>query len=431
MVKNSNCIVAIIKWKVGMTLIENTVVMKKKTGINNQIIYTIIFLIFSLKSLLSSSYLFYKLADAIDPFFTMLAIALVVMKLWYQKFYRSELFQWGIIGLCCVITSLIMKDYNLIITFLLLFSIKNVKIDKVLRVHMLCVSFILAIHIIYFFFMWIYNKSEIPLNYRDGEVRYGFYMIHPNSFSMYLTWVSLEWIYLHIKKIQGYQILLLLGINLLCYHFADSRSSLITLLVTIGMLLAVKYYPVRRLKKMIYFIAKYGFGIGTALLAFLSFTYTHVGGIILILYQMFDNFMSRRLMLSTYVANVYGLSFLGRQVTSHGKIYWNGVWFDTIYLDSAYTALLFGYGVVYAILFSVLFYYTAKRISVKKQIFFVAYLFYSFMENYGLNASSCFVPLIVGEILYRNQTKESKIDEDQWMKENVFIPKQKKIVIKW
>src|SRR5699024_3383463 len=138
----------------------------------------------------------------------------------------------------------------------------------------------------------------------------------------------------------------------------------------------------------------------------------------------------RRLMLSTYVANVYGLSFLGRQVTSHGKIYWNGVWFDTIYLDSAYTALLFGYGVVYAILFSVLFYYTAKRISVKKQIFFVAYLFYSFMENYGLNASSCFVPLIVGEILYRNQTKECKIDEDQWMKENVFIPKQKKIVIK-
>lgn len=403
-------------------MIENTIIKVQK---NNQIIYTIVFLIFSLKGLLSSSYLFYRLANVIDPFLTIVAITLIIMKLWYQKFHRSSFLRWIVIGLCCVVTSFIMKDYSLMLTFLLIFSIKGINIRKVLRIHMLCVSFVLAIHIIYFFFMWIYDRNAIPQNYRDGVLRYGFYMIHPNSFSMYLTWTSLEWLYLHIKKIQGYQILLLLGINLLCYQFADSRSSLIALLMTIGILLIVKYYPARRMKRIIYFIAKYGFGIGTAVLAFLSFTYTRVGGIILVLYKMFDEFMSRRLTLSTYVSDVYGLSLLGHQVTSYGKVYWNGVWFDTIYLDSAYTALLFGYGVVYAILFIVLFYYTAKRISVKNQIFFVTYLFYCFMENYGLNASSCFVPLVIGEVLYQNQTEKEKIEQDQWMKENSLILERK------
>lgn len=381
-----------------------------KEAKNNQILYTSIFIIITVKGLLPSSHLFWKISEYMDSFFSVIAIALILSKVFYQKFRCKELLVWIIIGLCCAITSLLMKDYYLFITFLLLFSIKDVDIEKTLKIHMIVVAVFLTIHVICFCFMWFYNKSAIPYTYRDGVLRYGFYMVHPNKFSMYLAWTSLEWLYLYIKKAQSYQLIILIIINLFCYQFTDSRSALIIIFIAVTVLWFVKRYEAKWLRKIIPFFAKFGFGIGTFVYAVMSFSYTHVGGLILSFYRIFDKLISTRLTLSTYVANVYGLSMIGRQVTSYGeKIYWNDRWFDVIYLDSIYTALLFGYGVIYSVLFIVLFYYTAKRVSFKNQIFMVLYLIYGFMENYGLNAASCFVPLLIGMVIYKNN--KGKIDK--------------------
>ena len=92
------------------------------------------------------------------------------------------------------------------------------------------------------------------------------------------------------------------------------------------------------------------------------------------------------------------------------KFYWLGAWYDQVYLDSCYALLLWGYGVIYAVILAILFRHAAVLSDTRVHIFLVAHILYGLMENYGMNAGTCFSLLFIGVFLYQDSERKYRIE---------------------
>lgn len=374
---------------------------------NEDQLFMWIYLIIALKGFLNTSYLFFliPIAQYIDTFLMMVGVSLAIVKLYTQYFKLSHFLGWLCFGCYCIITTINMHDTYMLFTFLLLMCSKDVNIKYAIRKKMIVIGCLLFIHIFIYVCVYYYDASLVPTTTRYGEtnVRYGFYMLHPNSFAMYLLWTSLEWLYLHWEDLRWETLSAVYAINVMGYYFTDSRTAIIVLtFIYLILFILYKKLESQKMENLLRVIAKYGFAICSFLYASSAFLYVRASGFLLKILTGINYFLNGRLLLTAYIADVYGISLLGQNVAGYEKINWNSYWFDVIYLDSAYNALVFGYGILYTIVLSYLFYVTAKKAKIKELIFIDSYIIYCIMENYGLNAANSFILLFLGAVLFKN-----------------------------
>lgn len=372
----------------------------------SEFIYLLILTIVTIKGILNSSLLFPQFPDIIDKMLVISVVFLLIMKVMSQRFDRRLMLIYGAVGVCCVMTSLIMRDFCLVYTYALIVGAQNVNIRRVLTVHMTFVGILLMIHMLWFGVTWLVDRNSLAMLYRNGEQRYSFMMIHPNNFAMYLLWTSLEWLYVRYENMAPFELVVLVGVNYFSYRVTGSRTAFLVLVFALVLFFLTRIRSNRIMRRVMRWLASYGFTLCLVFYAIIGKTYGKVGGVVQSIYDMINRLINGRLFLSAYVDDVYGFSVLGQQVEEYRKIHWKGYWFDQVYLDSAYSKLLWGYGIVYAILFAFLFWYTGKRVSLREHVFMVIYIIYSLSENYGMNAATCFVPIFIGMVIYQNQEKK-------------------------
>lgn len=383
-------------------------------------IYNIYFyigmMLLTFKAMADSSELI-QFSEMADNILNGLIIVSFMLKFFEQKFLIKDLFLFGIIGLCCLYTSVKMNFYYLIFTFMAIITFEGVDIKKVLKYRLYVSVTMIAFHVLYFLYNYWIDPSKITVVVRNGVERYSIYMGHPNTFSMYLLWSTLEIFYLLYDKISFRHIALGWLINWCAYQLADSNTSIMVITVT-SILILLQKRGIPLVKKGIYLFAKYGFGLMTALFLGITATYSMVGNSIQQIYMILDKLFTGRILMDVYMYQNFGITLLGQEIPFGEKIEWQGHWFDTIYLDNAYMWLLLSYGALYAVVLIIMIFWSVKYLTEKEYLFFVAYIVYGVMEAYVINVGTCFPLLFLAMAIFGEKRKSQMKDKIGGVKEN-------------
>lgn len=329
-----------------------------------------------------------------------------------ERYTKIQLIAILCIGVCCLFTYVKAQYYYLITSFLAIITIKNVDLKKVLTCSYWIKGIYLIFHVSLYVAMTWLSPDMIQYAYRaEGTARVFFFVSHPNTFTMFLTWMMLEYIYVNYEKICKKTIILMMIISLVAKHYTDSNAGTIVLLLVCAYTLVDKY-GLQLFKKSVRQIAKYGFGICSVFFVVITMFYQQFTGILLEMYNLINQFFTGRLIYGAYVFSEYGSSFFGRTLTFPDKVEFAGHWFDFISCDNTYIWFFVCYGTLYLILLSWLFYKTSERAATKDCLFIAAFCIYGCMEAYVINAAFCFPLLLIGKYIFKTcEEKNDVLDE--------------------
>lgn len=338
-------------------------------------------------------------------------LVLIVIKLLSQKYSISDLAVFGIIGLLAIYTCKENNNYYLMFSFLGCIAVKGVSLRRALTYRCWTKTVIILFHVIYTFLMLAVDSSAVPTIVRKGQIRYDFFLGQPNTFQMYLLWTTLEFLFIYFESVNEKKLLGAFILNYFFFLFTDSNTSIQVLFITCVLIAIVK----RNKKKGFAFvnnIAKYGYGVISILLLGMAYFYGNSNGFFHLFLKAVDQFMTGRLAYGSYALYHGGLTMIGRHLDFGETVLWNGQWFDALYLDSGYLALLLKYGIVWLFIIGFGVYFCAKENDIAINIFLVAYILYGIMESYVLDASVCFPILFIGVVLFSNMysKKDPTID---------------------
>ena len=178
----------------------------------------------------------------------------------YRKKYglKTILIEYVIVFLASY-SSLVSKDFNILLSCFLIIGIKDVDLKKTLRIILKINVIMILIHFILYILAWSFNSENLVVKCNaDGEKRYCFFLNNPNQLSIILFSTYSTYIYLKYKniKLRDYVIGLILCIFI--YVFPKSRTSSIIAMLFI-VFIAISKIDNENVKKIIQYIARYLF----------------------------------------------------------------------------------------------------------------------------------------------------------------------------
>ncbi len=338
-------------------------------------------------------------SGAIDNLIIAAYLVCMIYKVLHQTYSPYTLVLYALLGVLCLYTCKSADNFYLVFTYFAIICLQNVDIKKVIKTTFTIKVSILVFHVVYFLIMYVVARGSIPYFYRNGVRRVSFYMGHPNTFTAFLCWVCLEYIYLNYKKINWKQLIAVWGVNYIFYMFTNSNTGLITMTMTIFFAILDKA-KVKAFNKLLYFMAKYGFAFCSIFFAYIVIFFRSFGQGMMTVYNLLNDFFTGRLLYGVCTYDMYGLSWLGRTIQFPPKQFWNGYWIDKMVFDNSYIWMLVLYGTVYLFIISALFLYIGKKTTNIEKILIVAYAFYAIMESYAINVVICFPLLFVGKYMH-------------------------------
>lgn len=371
--------------------------MEKKANI----CYCIANIILTIKVMLASSSLInLKIGDSI---LSAIYLGLILVVLVFQKYKIKDLVLFFVIGLLASYTCLKNDNFYLIFSCLGCFAIKYVNLRKLLKYRYYTKVIIIAFHVLYTFVVFLIDPQIIPTVERGGEIRYYFYLGQPNTFQMYVLWTTLEILFVYYKSLRKEDLIVAFLVNMFFYYFTDSNSSILVLIFTLMLIYFSKYN--KKSYRFIDQITKYSYFIITLIIFMMAYFYSNAG-ILGVVLKIVNKVMTGRLAYGAYVFQQSGITIFGSKLEFSEIVFWNGQWYDDLYLDSAYLALLLQYGVVWVVIIGYGIYKCAKlRRVIEINIFLLSYIMYGIMESYVLDASVCFPILFIGKMYFRRKQK--------------------------
>ncbi|SHI13076.1 hypothetical protein SAMN02745229_01587 [Butyrivibrio fibrisolvens DSM 3071] len=371
-----------------------------------QMLYTCALLLLAYKNITDSSVIMKK-PDIVDNLIIMLFTGIIGVKLITQRYTYAKLIFSVCLFCLCVYTCIKCYYFYLYFTALLFIGIQDVDLEKVLNIVWKFKAFLISIHVIVYMINFLSNPYSVPYSYRNGVQRMTFYQGHANTFSMYICWISMEFLYSNFKKLTPLKLGVLWLINYVFYIFCDSNTALTIItfacfLIALTMLKngLVKYYEF-----LLKIFSKY-------LYAFLSIFFVtiiigFVNGYFLSIFETLNELFTGRLLYGAVAYDMKGLSIFGKVVEFDSKVYWKGYWIDGMIFDNCYIWMMVCYGIVYLVLISLAAIVFNSRMDVRDRIFIILYTLYTIMEAYVMNAAICFPLLIFG--MYFTGRREPKL----------------------
>lgn len=361
-------------------------------------IYLIGIIIITFKITLDSSAII-SWSESVDTLIIGAYLLCMIYKVLHQVYSPLSLVVYALTGLMCLYTCRNADNFYLVFTYFAIICLQNVDIKKVIKTTFTIKSLILVFHVLYFFLMYVVNRGSIVYFYRNGVKRVSFFMGHPNTFTAFLCWVCLEYIYLNYEKLTWKHLVGVWGVNYFFYLFTNSNTGLITMTMTVFFAILDKWH-VKIFNKILHFIARYGFAMCAGGFAFIIIRFRSFGSVMMNIYNALNKFFTGRLLYGVCTYDLYGLSWFGRTIQFPAKRYWNGYWLDKMVFDNSYIWLLVLYGTAYLFIISALLIFIGKKTTNIEKILIVAYIFYAIMESYAINVVICFPLLFVGKYIH-------------------------------
>lgn len=364
-----------------------------------------------LKNMMDSSEIF-KQVPVLSNIFLAVFIVCVGYKLLIQKYNLIKLLLMVVLGLICAYSCFVLKYYTLFYSYIFIIALQRVNILKLIKASIITIGAMIAFHVVAYMIVARIQPEWIVYVYRNGIERQSFFMGHPNLFTAYLAWASLEAIYLYFDKLKGWHLLFIWALNIGFYFFTNSNTG--TVVVTLIIILVyLDKKNMLRFNQALKFFSSYGYLIFSLIFTFLAAIYTHLSGTGKVLWNNLNEALTGRLLYGAYAFDQTGFTIFGRQNSFPLKSYWRGMWMDSIYFDNSYFEFLFELGAVYLIIFSIALIYVGKRASNIERIMLCAYVLYCVMEGYIINVFICFPLMLIGKYIYDKQLVKKSLNDSK------------------
>lgn len=395
--------------------------MKQKTSLQQQL-YTVAFVDLSIKNVLDSTSLFHR-PEWMDTMFLLIFFGCIGWKLMLQRYTKPMLLETAILGMLFTFVSFRMKYFYLLFTFCSVVAAQNINLKQVLKYTSITKILMLLLHVVPYLVTIIVTPEQIDYIYRNGVQRHYFYVGHPNTFSMYVVWALLEFMYAFYGQLRNVHLLLIWILNFIVYKYTDSNTGLIVMTICVAGFLAERAKP-QFMAKILTPLARYSFAFCSIFFTVITMWFTSMPPVIRELYLKLNDFFTGRLLFGAFAYENFGIAWLGNLNVHLSKTtYFEGFWVDTLVFDNAYIYLLVYYGAIFLPIFSLAFILIGKdqehnvRRNVEK-ILLVGYAFYAIMENYAINSVLCFPILFVGSRMYemyeeKQQAKKLQSEKPQ------------------
>lgn len=383
--------------------------MRKEYKLQQQL-YTLAFMDLSVKNILDSSALFRR-PEWLDTFFLLFFFACIGWKMLLQRYTLKSLAITGMFGVLFAYVSFKMSYFFLLFTFCGIAGCQNIDLKKTLRYTSMTKIFMLLIHVIPYIVTALITPDQINFFYRNGVRRQAFYIGHPNTFSMYVGWAALEFIYAYYTSLKKKHLVLIWCIIYAVYQFTDSNTSIMVGTLCIALFLLERSYP-EKMARVLTPLARYSFAFFSIFFTVITVWFTRMPAALKTLYMQLNNFFTGRLIFGSYTYEKFGIAWLGnKSVHLSETTYFEGVWVDSLVFDNAYIYLLVYYGAVFLPVFSIAFiligadkeHNPARNVD---KILILAYAMFAIMENYIINAVLCFPALFIGKYLFELYDKK-------------------------
>lgn len=376
--------------------------MMEKERLDTKIyIYGIIAI--SIKAMLSFSELFSFVPNIVHTLLGAIFLVCMGYKILCQRYSKRMLV--AILLLCstCLYTYIVrVSYYYLICSLLCIIAMQDVDLKVLLKATSSFKIIGIVIHVICYWFTYFVMPWKIHFYYRSGSgaPRHSFLIGHANTFTMYMTWTSLEFIYAYYDTITIPRLILIYLLNLLSFVFTDSNTGIIVMTFTTIFIICDKL-NIHILKRLYHYIAKWGFLFCSFFFAIITVIYSKMEGPLLPLCSFLDRIFTGRLLYGAVSYDLKGFTMFGQWVYFPDKMYWKGFWFDGIGCDNTYVWFFVSYGFIYMLLLGIAFALISKQLSEIEKIVLVSYIFYGMMEAYIINAVFCFPLLFIGKYLFK------------------------------
>ena len=349
-----------------------------------ELIYFIAIVLINIRYLLSISSLF-TINSALSDLLLIIAYLLLFVKIIYKESLKN-LILYGIIIICALIGYMNCGLTTLITTIMIVIASKDIEIKRIVKI-IFCIELtVIIIHMLIYFFSLILIPESMTFVYRGNEVRYNFFLGHPNNYGALVAWTSLMYFYIRYEKLNLFDYIIGILIAFFIYTVPNSRTSALLLIV---MLVLIFFY--KRNIRIVINLCRLAIPIMCVTIILLTITYNSNPYAIQL-----DSIFNSRLRLGAAVYENYGIHLFGEYIP-FGEELTNSYQYGLTQLttDSAYQTLIFCYGIINTFIFIGL--YTIlnfrKKTKNKELIFFVICALYAISESMALDPLICF-PLL-------------------------------------
>lgn len=250
-------------------------------------------------------------------------------------------------------------------------------------------------------FMDYFPLEEERILYRNGHIRHTFFFFHPNTFSNYLFWTYMMFVYLHFDNKKMHKVIVILAIILatFVYLFPASRNACSFFILSIPLLFLYQNKRIQKCNTFRYFnilIFTLCFVV-SFILAVLYGTNGILGTII----KPINRFLSGRISLGYNYLVEYGTSLLGILMSSVRNLKAVGV--ERVVIDNWYYYMYIRIGLFFTIFYFVTFFrglcHFTKQKNFAIMYTMVIFLLYNCIEAVGVNPQLAFPFFFLGMLL--------------------------------
>ena len=281
------------------------------------------------------------------------ACIMVLIKLLIDEHRKIELY--SILILIPVLSVIIYTTktyYTLLPIFLLVISVRNINLEKILRIWLFEIA-ILMILVSFSYYVDIIGETTRVFGREGDKIRYGLGYGYSSFSANYFFHFTLFYSFIRREKIRILEILALFVINYYLYLKTDTKSAFACSILLLFLVLIIKYF---KLSKQINFLNKYTMLIGFIISLGTLFLYrfgTEIG-------ELLNTLVTGRLRLADKAWDEFGITIFGQ------KILWvtENQWMSEIeydYVDSSFLNILFNYGIVLILLIIIGYYLLGKK----------------------------------------------------------------------
>jgi len=374
-----------------------------KTWTTQELLFYFAFFMFVLKFSFDYSTILSR-NEFLNSLLAGLCVAASVMKIALQRYTAKRLALTVAICAVVVYSSYISVNNLFLYSFLLIIAIQDIDIEKVIRVSFYTKIGSIVFHMLIYIAVFIADHESINFVFRGGSSdipRHFFFMGHANTFSAFLLWSSIDYIFIHYRKLNIFHLAAIWIVNLSFYAFTYTNTALM-LLCTVTALIALDKLGRGIFDGLITALAKYGYTVFAAMCAFLTVIYSRLGGTLRTMWDAFDRFMTGRLWYGAYAFDFFGPTFFGRTLSGiPEKIFWQNRWQDAFYtFDSHFLGNLYCYGIFNLVLVGAALIVLCRKMETREKIIIIAFSVYAISEAYVANVVICSAMFIIGKHIY-------------------------------
>lgn len=343
-----------------------------------------------------------KLDDIVD---IVVAVAMLLIILFFQEYSFKEMITLGIIASLVLITGIRSGNYLLVPTFLFIAAAKNIDLDEMIKLAYVLLIICFAVVLLFY----ISGHANDYLLKRGTHIRYSLGFSHPNILGLRVFQLVVFRYYLRGNRLSFIDFFW--GIVASAFTFFVPNSQTAFICITIYVITVFFRKIIVDLTGKTIAFERFLMGLSVFFNA-ASVTISLIDQNSNEVVRQINSVLSWRFYYCNYILRKYGVGLLGNKLHISGTgelIRGSGV--GRLYLDNAYMGMMLWYGIIIYLLFYFTYLMLMNRSNNKGnfKLFFVMFIFslYGVMELGMYIISQNLFLIAFNTMLYANETKNT------------------------